>query len=140
MSALFPPGYVDARARYRAFMDEHVYPNEAAIGREDDDAMALVEISGLLFLLLVALLGGGVWIARAAPVGTGFYAKQLCSAVFLAGRAPEEVVAHDLAGALPAGGSEEEDIALLVSGDQTVTRVIRTVCGSPNSSRIPSVL
>ena len=23
MSALFPPGYVDARARYRAFMDEH---------------------------------------------------------------------------------------------------------------------
>ena len=43
MSALFPPGYVDARARYRAFMDEHVYPNEAAIAREDDDAMALVE-------------------------------------------------------------------------------------------------
>ena len=43
MTALFPPEYVDARARYRAFMDEHVYPNEAAIAREDDDAMALVE-------------------------------------------------------------------------------------------------
>src|SRR5438128_741612 len=25
----------ELRARYRAFMDEHVYPNEAAISRED---------------------------------------------------------------------------------------------------------
>src|SRR5215210_3996943 len=31
------------RARYRAFMEEHIYPNEAAIGREDDEAMALVD-------------------------------------------------------------------------------------------------
>ena len=43
MSSLFPPEYLDARARYRAFMDEHVYPNEAAIHREDDAALALVE-------------------------------------------------------------------------------------------------
>ena len=42
MSALFPPEYLEARARYRAFMDEHVYPNEAAIEREDDDALALL--------------------------------------------------------------------------------------------------
>ncbi len=42
-------------------------------------------------------VAGLVWITRAAPVATGFYAKQLCSAVFVAGRAPEEVVAHDLA-------------------------------------------
>ena len=40
---LFPPEYLEARARYRAFMEEHVYPNEAAIGREDDAAMALLE-------------------------------------------------------------------------------------------------
>ena len=42
-SALFPDAYLDARARYRAFMDEHVYPNEAAIGRDDDEALALLE-------------------------------------------------------------------------------------------------
>jgi alkylation response protein AidB-like acyl-CoA dehydrogenase len=41
-AALFPPEYLDARARYRAFMEEHVYPNEAAIMREDDAALALV--------------------------------------------------------------------------------------------------
>ncbi len=32
----------ELRERYRAFMDEHVYPNEPALGREDDDADALV--------------------------------------------------------------------------------------------------
>jgi acyl-CoA dehydrogenase len=42
VSALFPPEYVEARGRYRAFMDEHVYPNEAAIEREDDDALVLL--------------------------------------------------------------------------------------------------
>ncbi|HEX2301981.1 MAG TPA: acyl-CoA dehydrogenase family protein, partial [Gaiella sp.] len=40
---LFPPEHLEARARYHEFMEEHVYPNEAAIGREDDAAMALVE-------------------------------------------------------------------------------------------------
>ena len=40
---LFPAEYLDARGRYRAFMDEHVYPSEAAIEREDDDALALLE-------------------------------------------------------------------------------------------------
>ena len=40
---LFPAEYVEARGRYRAFMDEHVYPSEAAIEREDDDALALLE-------------------------------------------------------------------------------------------------
>ena len=33
---------VDLRGRYRAFMEEHVYPNEAALFREDDEAEALV--------------------------------------------------------------------------------------------------
>src|SRR3954451_21306070 len=31
------------RARYRAFMEEHIYPNEETIGREDGDAAALVD-------------------------------------------------------------------------------------------------
>ena len=36
---------LELRARYRAFMEEHVYPNEAALGREDREADALM--SGL---------------------------------------------------------------------------------------------
>ena len=34
---------VDLRGRYRAFMEEHIYPNEPALDREDEDAQALVE-------------------------------------------------------------------------------------------------
>jgi acyl-CoA dehydrogenase len=34
---------LELRARVRAFMEEHVYPNEATLGREDDAADALVE-------------------------------------------------------------------------------------------------
>jgi alkylation response protein AidB-like acyl-CoA dehydrogenase len=41
-AALFPPDYVETRARYAAFMEEHVYPHEAALLREDDAAEALV--------------------------------------------------------------------------------------------------
>jgi acyl-CoA dehydrogenase len=40
--SLFPAEYVEARGRYRAFMDEHIYPNETAIEREDNDALALL--------------------------------------------------------------------------------------------------
>ena len=32
----------ELRARYRAFMEEHVYPNELALGREDEEADALM--------------------------------------------------------------------------------------------------
>src|SRR3954452_4763889 len=34
---------VELRARYRAFMEEHIYPNEEAIGREDGGAATLVD-------------------------------------------------------------------------------------------------
>jgi acyl-CoA dehydrogenase len=37
-----PPGLAELRERYRAFMDEHVYPVEQALDREDDEAEALV--------------------------------------------------------------------------------------------------
>ena len=43
MTSLFPPAFLEARDRYRAFMEEHVYPNETAIGRDDDAALTLVE-------------------------------------------------------------------------------------------------
>ena len=52
---------------------------------------------GVAVALIVLAVAAVIWIARAAPVGTGFYAKQLCSAVFVSGRAPEDVVAQDLA-------------------------------------------
>ena len=34
-----PSGLEELRGRYRAFMEAHVYPNEEAIGREDDAAL-----------------------------------------------------------------------------------------------------
>jgi acyl-CoA dehydrogenase len=34
---------LELRARYRAFMEEYVYPNEPALEREDDEAEALIE-------------------------------------------------------------------------------------------------
>jgi acyl-CoA dehydrogenase len=37
-----PPGLAELRERYRAFMEEHVYPAEPVLDREDDDADALV--------------------------------------------------------------------------------------------------
>ena len=43
MTSPFPDEYLQARARYRAFMEEHVYPNEAGIQREDEEALALLE-------------------------------------------------------------------------------------------------
>jgi len=43
VTSLFPPEYLEARDRYRAFMEEHVYPNETAIGREDAAAAALLD-------------------------------------------------------------------------------------------------
>ncbi len=37
------PGVAARRAEVRAFMDEHVYPNEAALAREDESADALLD-------------------------------------------------------------------------------------------------
>ncbi len=43
MTALAPdPGFLARRAEVRAFMEEHVYPNEAALDREDDAAQTIV--------------------------------------------------------------------------------------------------
>jgi len=38
-----PPGLAELRDRYRAFMEEHVYPAERELDREDDAAERLVE-------------------------------------------------------------------------------------------------
>jgi acyl-CoA dehydrogenase len=44
VTELAPPGgHDELRGRYRSFMEEHVYPNERALSREDDDSERLVE-------------------------------------------------------------------------------------------------
>jgi acyl-CoA dehydrogenase len=67
-----PPGLEELRARYRAFMEAHVYPNEAAIAREDDAAFALVDD------LRSHAKAKGLWAPHLPPeaggTGTGFLA------------------------------------------------------------------
>jgi acyl-CoA dehydrogenase len=67
-----PRGLEEQRARYRAFMEGHVYPNEAAIAREDDDALALVDA------LRRRAKAEGLWAPHLPPeaggTGTGFLA------------------------------------------------------------------
>jgi acyl-CoA dehydrogenase len=67
-----PPGLEELRARYREFMETHVYPNEAAIAREDDAALALVDE------LRAHAKDEGLWAPHLPPeaggTGTGFLA------------------------------------------------------------------
>jgi acyl-CoA dehydrogenase len=60
------------RARVRAFMEEHVYPNESAIGAEDDAAFALLEE------LRAKARDAGLWAphlpSEAGGTGEGFLA------------------------------------------------------------------
>ena len=60
------------RAQYRSFMDEHVYPNEAGLSREDDAAAALLET------LRARAKRAGLWAPHLPPeaggTGQGFLA------------------------------------------------------------------
>jgi acyl-CoA dehydrogenase len=60
------------RAQYRSFMDEHIYPNEAALSREDDAASALVTT------LRAQAKQAGLWAPHLPPeaggTGEGFLA------------------------------------------------------------------
>ncbi|HVS85212.1 MAG TPA: acyl-CoA dehydrogenase family protein, partial [Gaiellaceae bacterium] len=42
MSVVIPEPIVERRAAVRAFMEEHVYPNEPALFREDESSDALI--------------------------------------------------------------------------------------------------
>jgi acyl-CoA dehydrogenase len=71
VAALAPPaGLQELRARYRAFMEEHVYPAEAALAREDDAADDLIEE------LRARARSEGLWAphlpSEAGGSGTGF--------------------------------------------------------------------
>jgi acyl-CoA dehydrogenase len=67
-----PPGLDQLRAHYRAFMEEHIYPNEGAITREDDASLALVDS------LRERAKAAGLWAPHLPPeaggTGTGFLA------------------------------------------------------------------
>jgi acyl-CoA dehydrogenase len=60
------------RARYRAFMEAHVYPNEMALNREDDAAEALMAD------LRARARAEGLWAPHIGPeaggTGLGFLA------------------------------------------------------------------
>jgi len=62
----------ELRERYRAFMDEHVYPNETVLGHEDDGADALVAE------LRARAKAEGLWAPHVGPeaggTGLGFLA------------------------------------------------------------------
>ena len=65
MTSLFPPEYLEARGSYRAFMEEHIYPNETAIGREDDAAATLLDE------LRALARGAGLWAPHMPPEAGG---------------------------------------------------------------------
>jgi len=54
-------------------------------------------LRGAAALVALAALAGGALVVRLGPIGAGFTAKQLASAVFVSGREPDEVLASDLA-------------------------------------------
>ena len=56
---------LELKARVRAFMDEHVYPNEHALNREDDEADALVG------RLRAAAKEQGLWAPHMPPEAGG---------------------------------------------------------------------
>ena len=60
------------RAQYRSFMEEHIYPSEEALSREDEDA------SSLLVSLRAKAKRAGLWAPHLPPeaggTGAGFMA------------------------------------------------------------------
>ena len=65
-----PPEVSERRAEVRAFMEEHVYPNEAALGREDESSDALIAE------LRAKAKAAGIWAPHLPPeaggTGSGF--------------------------------------------------------------------
>jgi len=71
VTAIAPdPAHLDRRAQVRAFMEEHVYPNEPALAREDDAADALMQE------LRAQAKAAGIWAPHlpqeAGGTGSGF--------------------------------------------------------------------
>jgi CubicO group peptidase (beta-lactamase class C family)/uncharacterized membrane protein YkvA (DUF1232 family) len=83
------PAEVMAEARERARVELD--------GKRPRSRVAAAVILGI-WVVALAAFGWGAWYAwRVAHVATGFTAKTVCSGVFVSGRAPEAVVAEDIA-------------------------------------------
>jgi acyl-CoA dehydrogenase len=69
-TALFPAPYLDVRARYRSFIEEHVLPVEKALDREDEASLQLIAV------LQERARSAGLWAphmpAEAGGTGEGF--------------------------------------------------------------------
>jgi acyl-CoA dehydrogenase len=65
VSVVIPEPIVERRAQVRSFMEEHVYPNEAALFREDDAADALIAD------LQARAKGAGLWAPHLPPEAGG---------------------------------------------------------------------
>src|SRR4051794_21147789 len=63
--AAAPQLFAERRARVRAFMEEHIYPNEQALAREDDGA------DGLVQELRQAAKDAGLWAPHLPPEAGG---------------------------------------------------------------------
>jgi acyl-CoA dehydrogenase len=67
-----PDDLRELRARYRAFMERHVYPNEEALGRDSDESLKLIDE------LRAQVRAEGLWAPHIGPeaggTGTGFLA------------------------------------------------------------------
>jgi len=83
------PAEVMAEARERARIELD--------GKRPRSRAAAAVILGIWAVVLAALGWGGWYAWRVAHVATGFTAKTVCSGVFVSGRAPEAVVAEDIA-------------------------------------------
>jgi len=65
VTAVIPDLVAERRARVRAFMEEHVYPNEPRLFREDDEADALI------FELQQEAKAAGLWAPHLPPEAGG---------------------------------------------------------------------
>ena len=61
----FKPEVAERRAEVRAFMEEHVYPNEAALAREDESSDALIAE------LRAKAKDAGIWAPHLPPEAGG---------------------------------------------------------------------
>ena len=62
---MFKPEVEERRAEVRAFMEEHVYPNEAALAREDESSDALIAE------LRAKAKDAGIWAPHLPPEAGG---------------------------------------------------------------------
>ena len=87
-------------------------------------------------LLIAVVLAAGWLFGKAAPIGTGFVAKYLCSATFISGRDPETVLGEDIKPVNPLANivsyridREQQSVSSNSFGLFNLTAIYREGCG-----------